>query len=164
MKNPRALYCLASLSIAATCLSCCGSPNRTQPEKTAAPAESAVIASDEGSKKEEAPTQDAADSEEAPKKETLPTPETPILQDTAANDPIEQAPSPADAQFVLSPEDAQKWDVVPDIGYWCTDPKGCPVNGNIAQVDTRLAHALPLPQGQGYLFTDGSERWKVNWN
>ena len=158
------MYCLASLSIAATCLSCCGSPNRTQPEKTAAPAESAVIASDEGSKKEEAPTQDAADSEEAPKKETLPTPETPILQDTAANDPIEQAPSPADAQFVLSPEDAQKWDVVPDIGYWCTDPKGCPVNGNIAQVDTRLAHALPLPQGQGYLFTDGSEKWKVNWN
>ena len=63
----------------------------------------------------------------------------------------------ADGQMVcgptmLAPEDADKWDCVPDIGYWCTAPGGCPVNGNIAMAGTRLVYALPVPQGSGFRF------------
>ena len=63
----------------------------------------------------------------------------------------------ADGQMVcgptiLAPEDADKWDCVPDIGYWCTAPGGCPVNGNIAMPGTRLVYALPVPQGSGFRF------------
>ena len=47
----------------------------------------------------------------------------------------------------LSPEDATKWDCVPDIGFWCTDPDGCPVNGNTAMVGTRLIWVQPKQGG-----------------
>ena len=52
----------------------------------------------------------------------------------------------------LSVADADKWDCVPDIGYWCTDSSGCPVNGNMAMPGTRLVYALPVPQGSGFRF------------
>lgn len=58
--------------------------------------------------------------------------------------------------------DAEHWEWTPEVGYWCTDPKGCPVKGNTANVGTRLVYALPLPQGTGYKSEDRFNQ--IEWN
>ena len=80
------------------------------------------------------------------------------LADTKDTNKETATPRPC-GPTTLNAADAEKWDCVPDIGYWCTDPAGCPVNGQIAKVDTRLVYALPLPQGTQYeyLFSDSPE-------
>ena len=66
------------------------------------------------------------------------------------------APKPC-GPTTLNAADAEKWDCVPDIGYWCTDPAGCPVNGQIAKAGTRLGLVRPLPQGTQYEYVPGNE-------
>ena len=73
----------------------------------------------------------------------------------------EIAPKAADANegeaascgaTTLNAADAGKWDCVPEIGFWCTDPAGCLVEGNLAKVGTRFSMVLPIPQGTHYEF------------
>ncbi len=85
-----------------------------------------------------------------------------LTQEASESPATDAKPSEAPATEVktcgpttLAVADAEKWECVPESGYWCTDPKGCPVNGNIAVVGTRLAFAQPLPQGTGYHFDNG---------
>ena len=52
----------------------------------------------------------------------------------------------------LARADAEKWECVPGIGFWCTESAGCPVAGNTVSVGTRLYLAQPIPKEPGYRF------------
>ena len=78
-------------------------------------------------------------------------PQEQAIQEQATENPQVASESTCGAT-TLDAADADKWECVPDVGHWCTDPNGCPVKGNIAGVGTRLAFAQPLPLGTGYRF------------
>ncbi len=89
-----------------------------------------------------------------PEDAKAPNAQTPAVEGQNAVDAKEaERPEPAQngcEEIGLRPEDRAKWDCVPESGYWCTDPRGCPVNGNLAKVGTVIDSAESVPKDKGY--------------
>ena len=90
----------------------------------------------------QAPAQAPNDAAQAPTAdtpaETAPAPEKQDEQPAAA-DAAGDKETVICGKVTLDAADAAKWDCVPEIGFWCIDPAGCPAKGKTETVGTRLS-------------------------
>lgn len=61
----------------------------------------------------------------------------------------------------LSAADAYYWQCTQALGYVCSNPNGCPVNGNLVMKDAFLLYTPPMPNGQGYLLTSQDPKYLI---
>ncbi len=80
--------------------------------------------------------------------------QAPAKQDeqSADSNAVDNGESVTCGNMTLDAANAEKWECVPDVGFWCTDTAGCPIQGNNAIAGTQLRYAMPLPDGKGYQF------------
>ena len=122
-------------------------------KQVSAPIQEAEIVSDTESASETAKdsTEQQAIPERAPEIVEVPEPATQDEMPADSNTVDNREPVTC-GNMTLDAADAEKWECVPEIGFWCTDTAGCPVKGNKVIAGTQLRYAMPLPDGKGYQF------------